>query len=122
VAGPGFWKNHESDYPYPYAPTAPWLRGGSLAPRWDSVLGADKGGGDTYLPLASHWAAATLNRARGAAMPAAVLQVLDQAEAWLRAKQDGNGSLPTLRDAQAERWKDTLDAYNSGRLGPPACD
>jgi hypothetical protein len=120
AAGPGYWKSHEGAYPYPYAAAAPWLAA-SAAPTWDAVLGESRAGGNTYLQLASHWAAATLNRARGAPMSAAVLSVLDQAEAWLRAGQNANGSVPTLHDAQAEAWKDALDDYNNGRLGTPAC-
>lgn len=122
AATPGFWKNHESDYPYPYAATAPWLRGGSSAPTWDWVISQDKASGNTYLQLASHWAAATLNRSRGAPMSASVISVLDLSEAWLRARQNSAGSIPTLQDPQAEAWKDVLDSYNNGKLGPPGCN
>jgi hypothetical protein len=121
VVGPGYWKGHEDAYPYPYAAGAPWLVDRPAAPTWDAVLSASKAGGSSYLQLATHWAAATLNAARGAPAPAAVLSALGQAEAWLRARQNADGSLPTVKDAQAESWATILEAYDDGKLGAPAC-
>jgi hypothetical protein len=122
VEGHGYWKSHEEAYPYPYAATAPWLVDRLASPTWSALLSDGKSGGSSYLQLASQWAAATLNYARGAPAPAAVLQTLGQAEAWLRARQGADGSVPAVKDAQAESWASTLDAYNAGKLGPPRCN
>jgi hypothetical protein len=120
----GYWKNHEDVWPAPYSPTAQWLTPQKKVAgmTWDDLFGTAPKGGNSYVQLAHQWMAATLNRTQGAPASANVQSVLNAAGAWLLANTPTSGTLPSIKNAQADSWMSTLDDYNNGNLGTPHCN
>ncbi len=120
----GYWKNHEEAWPAPFSPSAQWMTPQKKVTglTWDGLFGTPPKGGNSYVQLAHQWMAARLNRANGAPTSASVLSTLNAAEAWLLANTPANGTLPSIKSAQADAWMSTLDSFNNGNLGTPHCD
>jgi hypothetical protein len=121
----GYWKNHESQWPAPYSPTAQWLNSTHKVNgvTWDGLMGMSVAGGNSYMQLAHQWIAATLNL--GGAIPSnpSVAAAMSQGEAWLQANTPAStNTVPNIKNAQATAWASTLDDFNNGNLGTPHCE
>ncbi|MEW6413574.1 MAG: DNRLRE domain-containing protein [Candidatus Zixiibacteriota bacterium] len=129
----GFWRNWDGLGPQPdsvsqYLPQWLGTEGGSasiaventatsheiLSMSWDSRRNG-------IIKLYAQLLAAKLNVAAGAD-DAAVMDIISQADAFLA--DHGYGDWYALDSAQTKMilgWKDTLDDYNSGHIGPGHC-
>jgi cytoskeletal protein RodZ len=133
VYTPGYYKNHPSVVASAVADAGGTLRLGNQqlnATQVQAVLNATAGRhpGVTFtsnalLTLAQHVLAAELNIARGAPASASVLNAIAQANAGIQVTISG-GTVQiatTLSQNQISTLTNTLDRFNSGRLGADSC-
>ncbi|MCK6592645.1 MAG: hypothetical protein L6Q76_34245 [Polyangiaceae bacterium] len=84
--------------------------------------------GDASLILAHQLIAAKLNILVNSASDGAVSSAIADADAWLAANADADGSLPfgvspaSAEGAEATALATTLDQYNNGLIGPGHCE
>ena len=128
--GQGYWKNHSEQGPAKYDETWAYLPDGGDTPFFDSGLSwletmrTPPKGGNAFFILARQYAAAWLNGLRGADVSAVATEIQRAAE--LLDQYDGNpdGMDLIAGDVRKEfiQIAETLDDFNSGRLGPGKCD
>lgn len=127
----GYWKTHPSAWPVPgltiggvYYSRSQLINFLKTAPR-----------GDASIILGHQLVATLLNVASGASVPPEVQQAIDDAQAWMAANKDADGTLPYGIRPTADGvpnsavWDEAinlgavLDLYNNGLNvnGPPHC-
>lgn len=119
----GYWKNHPGAWPT----DALTIGGVTYSKAQLLKLFATAPQGDTSLILGHQLIAALLNGASGANAPAEVASALNDAEAWMTANKDADGTLPYgvksgAAAAAAVALSETLASFNEGGIGPGHCD
>ncbi len=114
----GYWKNH-SNWPFGYSPDMRWF--GSYHTSWQDMLQTPPRG-NKNIQLAHQYIAAVLNIANGASANYPVngsgMTIQDIVNA-ARAHFEGTSSIPSNK---ITKYKDYLDDYNNGLIGPGHCD
>jgi hypothetical protein len=89
---------------------------------WHEAITANARGGNAFTPMAKQWITAFLNIVNGAAAPSEVMQSLTDAIPLLT-KYQSSLSIPKKSSDrhQALVIAGTLEAFNTGILGPGAC-
>jgi hypothetical protein len=119
----GYWKNHPEAWPV----TSLTIGGVTYSQSDLLAIFAMDPGGDASLILAHQLIAALLNQAAAANPPAAVTLALGNAQAWMAANKDADGTLPygtppgSAAANAATALASTLDNFNSGLAGVPHC-
>ncbi len=110
----GFWKNHPSLWPTSIDPNANFF---STGQSWLVVLWTPPRGENSYYVLAHQYIATALNQARGIGLPEAVQKAFSEAHQWLATHTPH----PPRTDTRALELAATLERFNDGQIGPPAC-
>ncbi|NUQ72653.1 MAG: hypothetical protein HUU21_03780 [Polyangiaceae bacterium] len=120
----GYWKNHASDWS-----SVDLALGGVIYSHADAMaILQTPSNGDASLILAHQLIAAKLNILVNSASDGAVSSAIADADAWLAANADADGSLPfgvspaSAEGAEATALATTLDQYNNGLIGPGHCE
>ena len=106
----GWYKNHTSQWPAGFSPTASFDGWGT----WINLYNTPPKKGNEYIQLAHQYMTALMN-ASGASVPANVQTALNKAAAYFAAGGAGTGSGDIAGVAAI------LDAYNNGFTGPGHC-
>ncbi|NUQ74024.1 MAG: hypothetical protein HUU21_10755 [Polyangiaceae bacterium] len=120
----GYWKNHESDW----SSVDLGLGGVTYSHAEALAVLNTPVKGDASLILAHQLIAAKLNIEVGGASDGAVSDAIADADAWLAANADADGSLPfgvkagSAAGAEAVALSAVLDDYNNGLIGPGHCE
>ena len=120
----GYWRTHSKYGPAPHDDT--WEKIGEDTPfflsgqSWYQVLNTPPMGGNAYYILAYQYIAARLNIENGADA-SAITEALNWAEDFFNQYTPQDNLEKDVRD-QALMYKDILDQYNNGLIGPGKCD
>jgi hypothetical protein len=120
----GYWKNHASDW----SSVNLVLGGVTYSHAQAMAILKTPSNGDASLILAHQLIAAKLNILVNSASGGAVSSAVTDADAWLAANADADGTLPfgvspaSAQGAEATALATTLDQYNNGVIGPGHCE
>lgn len=120
----GYWKNHESDW----SSVDLVLGGVTYSHAQALAILKTPSNGDASLILGHQLIAAKLNILVNGASGGAVSSAVADADAWLAANADADGTLPfgvspaSAAGAQGTSLATTLDQYNNGLIGPGHCE
>lgn len=115
----GYWKNHTSNWPSPYSPSATFYLSGQT---WLEVFNTSPNGSGYYI-LAVQFMAAKLNIANGAGAPASILTALSDSETFFLNNTPASCTAANFNCNQQKATAAVLDDYNNGIYngGPPHC-
>lgn len=117
----GYWKNHPEDW----SQTTLDLGGAAYSHADAMAILQAPSEGDASLILAHQLIAAKLNILVGGVSDESIAAALGDADAWLAANADGDGSLPfgvSPDSAEASALASILDSFNNGLIGPGHCN
>jgi hypothetical protein len=120
----GYWKNHASDW----SSVDLSLGGVTYSHAQAMAILKTPSNGDASLILGHQLIAAKLNILVNGASNGAVASAVADADAWLAANADADGTLPfgvspaSAEGAEATALGNVLDQYNNGLIGPGHCE